>query len=206
MDVILTAFFFVQQLVSVYTNDESRKSYKQTRSTKNYVAERFSPEVNVRTNSPLKREMNHFAENEDLDFSDEILEFCFSWVMLSSSVDAVNRLLNSWNHHKVPGPAGCVQIQNMLATKRTAKVNDPRILTSPEAVKRYEDNDGVLIRNGEFSYDPLIHREDLYQARETLFQANAPTPTEIFSEVVHCRYTKLYEALRLFHITTIDLM
>ena len=41
---------FVQRLVSVYTNDESRKSYKQTRSTKNYVAERFSPEVNMRTN------------------------------------------------------------------------------------------------------------------------------------------------------------
>ena len=42
--------------------------------------------------------MNHFAENEDLDFSDEILKFCFSWVMLYSSVDAAKRLLNSWKH------------------------------------------------------------------------------------------------------------
>ena len=86
--------------------------------------------------------MNHFAENEDLDFSDEILKFCFSWVMLYSSVDAAKRLLNSWKHHRVPGPAGCVQIENMLATTRTAKANDPRILTTPEAVERYEDNGG----------------------------------------------------------------
>ena len=98
--------------------------------------------------------MNHFAENENLDFSDEILKFFFSWVMLYSSVDAVKRLLNSWKHHRVPGPADCVQIENMLATTRTAKVNDLRILTTPEAVERYEDNGGVLIRNGEFSYDP----------------------------------------------------
>ena len=41
---------FVQPLLSVDRNNESRKSYKQTRSTKNYVAERFSPEVNMRTN------------------------------------------------------------------------------------------------------------------------------------------------------------
>ena len=33
----------VQQLLSVYRNDESRESYKQTRSTKNCEAERFWP-------------------------------------------------------------------------------------------------------------------------------------------------------------------
>ena len=54
---------FVQQLLSVYRNDESRESYKQTRSTKNYVAERFWPEVNMRINYPLKRAANHFVEN-----------------------------------------------------------------------------------------------------------------------------------------------
>ena len=197
---------FVQQLLSVYRNDRSRESYKKTRSTKNYVAERFWPEVNMRINYPLKRAMNHIVENRDLDISDEILKFCFSWVMLYSSGDAVSHLLNSWNHHRVPGPSGCVPIDNMLATTRTAKVNDPLIPTTPEAVKMYEDNGGFLTRNAEFGYDPLIHREDLYQSRETLFHANAPTPTEIFSEVVHCRYTKLYETLSLFHRITLDLM
>ena len=93
----------------------------------------------------------------------------------------------------------------MLATTRTAKVIDQLIPTTPEAVKMYEDNAGVLTRNAECGYDPLIHREDLYQSRETLFQANAPTPTEIYSEAAHHRYTKLYEALRLFH-RTLDFM
>ena len=159
----------------------------------------------MKVNYPLKCAMNHIAENEDLEISDEILRFYFSWVMLYSSVDAVNHLLNSWNHHRVPGPAGCVSIENMLATTRIAKVIDPLIPTTPEAVKMYEDNGGVLTRNAECGYDPLINKEDLDQSRETFFQANAPTPTEIYSEVAHCRYTKLYEALRLFH-RTLDFM
>ena len=159
----------------------------------------------MKINYPLKCAMNHIAENEDLEISDEILRFYFSWVMLYSSVDAVNHLLNSWNHHRVPGPTGCVSIENMLATTRIAKVIDPLIPTTPEAVKMYEDNGGVLTCNAECGYDPLINKEDLDQSRETFFQANAPTPTEIYSEVAHCRYTKLYEALRLFH-RTLDFM
>ena len=185
----------MQQLLSVYRNDESRKFDKQTRSTKSYVVEKFWPKVNLRINYPLKRAMNHIVEDENLDILDEILKFCFSLEMLYSSVDAVNHLLSFWNHHKVPSPAGCAPIENMLATTRTAKVNDPLIPTTPEFVKMYEDNGGALTRNAEFSYDPLIHREDPYQSRETPFQVNAPIPTEILSEVVHCRYTKLYQTL-----------
>ena len=70
---------FVQPLLSVDRNNESRKSYKQTRSTKNYVAERFWREVRTRINYPLKHAMNNVAENEDLDISHKILKFCFSW-------------------------------------------------------------------------------------------------------------------------------
>ena len=45
----------------------------------------------------------------------------------------------------------------------------------------YEDNGEVLTHNSEFGYDPLIHREDPWRLRETLFNANAPVPTESFS-------------------------
>ena len=158
----------------------------------------------MRINYPLKHAMNHIVENKDLDISDEILKCCFFWVMLYSSVNAVNHLLNSWNSWDQN--AGCVPIDNMLATTQTAKVNDLLIPTLPEAVKIYEDNGGVLTCNAEFGYDPLIYREDIYQSREALFHANAPRPTENFSEVVHCRYKKLYEALRLFHRITLVLM
>ena len=141
---------FVQQLLSVYRNGESGEPCKQTRSTKNYIGGRLWPEVNMKVNYPLKCAMNHIAANEDLNISDENLRFCFSWLMLYSSVDAVNHLLNSWNHHRVPGPAGCVAIENMLATTRTAKVIDPSVPTTPEAVKMYECNGGVLTHNAEF--------------------------------------------------------
>ena len=73
---------FVQQLLSVYRNKEILASYKQTHLTKNYVAERFWPVVNMRINYPLKRATDHIAGNEDIDISDEILKFCFSLVML----------------------------------------------------------------------------------------------------------------------------
>ena len=160
----------------------------------------------MKINNLLKCVMNHIVENEDLNISDGISRFYFSWVRLYSPVDAVNHLLNSWNHHRVPGSAGCVPIENMLSTTRTAKAIDPLIPTTPEALNMYQNNGGVLTRNPEFGYDPLILREDLYQSRETLFQANAPTPTEIFSEVAHCGYTKQYESLRLFYRITLDFM
>ena len=60
--------------------------------------------------------MNHIVENGDLDISDEISKFCFSWVILYPSGDAVSHLLNSWNHQRVPGPAGRLPIDNTLAT------------------------------------------------------------------------------------------
>ena len=104
----------------------------------------------MKINYPLKCAMNPIVKNEDLDISDEILRFCFSWVMLYSPVDAVNHLLNSWNYHRVQGPTGCVPIENMLATTRTAKAIDLLIPTTPEAVKMYENNGGVLTRNPEF--------------------------------------------------------
>ena len=116
------------------------------------------------------------------------------------------KFINSWNHHRLPGPAGLVPIENMLVITRTATAQDLLIPTILEAVKMYEDNGGVLTRNAKFGFDLLIHREDLYQSREILFHANAPTPTEIFSEIVHCRYTRLGLALRLFHRITLDLM
>ena len=103
----------------------------------------------------------------------------------------------------MPGTAGCVSIENMLATTRTAEVIDLSIPTTPEPVKMYEGNGGVLTHSAEFGHDPFIHRKDLYQSRETPFQANAPTPTKIFSEVVHCRYTKQCEAIRLFLISDV---
>ena len=104
----------------------------------------------MKINNLLKCVMNHIVENEDLNISDGISRFYFSWVRLYSPVDAVNHLLNSWNYHRVPGPAGCVPIENMLATTRTAKAIDLLIPTTPEAVKMYENNGGVLTRNPEF--------------------------------------------------------
>ena len=60
---------FVQQLLSFYRNDKSSESFKQTLSIKNYVAEKFWPEVNTRINCPLKRAMNLLSKMKKILFS-----------------------------------------------------------------------------------------------------------------------------------------
>ena len=37
----------------------------------------------------------------------------FKQTKSTNSVDAVNHLLNLWNHHRVHGPTGCTFIENM---------------------------------------------------------------------------------------------
>ena len=69
----------------------------------------------------------------------------------------------------------------------------------------FEPHGGQLTRSGNIGIDPLIQREDLYESRLTLFQRNAPPPSEIFSDVIHGNFESLRESLRLFYNITLNL-
>lgn len=196
---------FIQRILSQYRINQQRGSYKQTTSTKNYVAERFWPGVNQRVNYPLKRMLNSIVEFNDIDMDDPIIKYCFSWVLLYASGNAVEHLLNSWNHHRVPGPQGCVPIENMIASRGTTTIPIFLIPTTPEAVILYEASGGRLTRNSSFGIDPLANTEHLYQSREMIFHANAPLPQEIFSAAVHGDSAPLEDALNLFYMITLQL-
>ena len=103
-------------------------AYKQTTSTDNNVAERFWAKVNSRINYPIKRAMNalwNTIQDDDLfNLADPVFKYCVSWVMLYVTKDAVDHFITSWNHHRVPGPSGCIPIEKMKATKRTAVIAD----------------------------------------------------------------------------------
>ena len=74
--------------------------------------------------------------------------------MLYVTKDAVNHFITSWYHHRVLGLSGCVPIENMKTTKRTAVIVDFFICSAPEAVLMQgviivcEQNGGYLNRKG----------------------------------------------------------
>ena len=134
-----------------------------------------------------------------LDEEDPIFKFSVSWITLYVAEDATAHLLNSWNYHRIPGPNGCIPIQNMNATKRMATLPEFLIPSTPEIVRMYEESGGNLTRNSEFGIDPLIERPDLYESREVIFKANTELPNIIFQDLIHDNYNSLDVALRLFY-------
>lgn len=200
---------FVQNIISPYRLVGTSVPFRQTTSTKNNVVERFWPEINSRINYPLKRAMNAIIADDltdTLNEDDPVFNFCLSWVMLYVSDDPVKHLLNSWNHHRIPGPEGCIPIQNMYETKHMATPPNHLIPSTPEVVRMYEENGGNLTRNADFGIDPLVEREDLYESRQMLFKSNTPPAKEVFSDAVHGDYNKLEQCIRSFYGITQQLM
>ena len=109
---------FVQELLKDFRYSTSRRPWRQTASTDNYVIERFWPELNSRVNYPLKRCFSYLSEQYDYELQDPILKYCISWVIMFIAADATATLINSWNHHRVPGPLGCVTVENMMTTRK----------------------------------------------------------------------------------------
>ena len=179
-----------------------RAPFKQTTSTDSNVAERFWSEVNSQINYPIKRAMNailHSEVNEIFNLGDAVMKYAVSWVMVSHN--AIQHLLMSWNYHRVPGPQGCILIENMIRTSRTIKVPEYLIPTTAEA-KMHEENGGVLTRNVQFGHDPLGNREDLYESREHLMKSNFPNPREVFSDIVHNGHRSLERCIEAFYLIT----
>jgi len=130
---------------------KTKQPWRQTTSTDNNVIERFWPELNSRVNYPIKRAFISIRETFDYDLSDPVMKFSVS---------------------RVPGPSGCIPIENMQSTKRTIQVFEPLIPTVSEAVRMYEEGGGNLTRDAEFGYDPLVLVEHAYEGNICLAQTN----------------------------------
>ena len=196
---------FVQETLKVYRRSQEKDPWKQTASTQNNVIERFWPEMNSRVNYPIKRAFVQIQEINDYDLSDPVLKYCFSWLSIYIVEDAAQHLIDSWNYHRVPGRNGCIPIENMRITKRTAQLEPPLIPSTPEAVRMYEECGGNLTRSAEFGFDPLMNIDHAYESRNVLFRANNPTGKELFSDLVHFNYNRVVRALDSFHNLTLTL-
>ena len=199
---------FIQQVLSCYRLEERKQPFKKTRSTENNVAKRMWPEVNQRINYPVKREMNEIIETDNtgiFDIENQTFKFCVSWMMLHITKNAMDHFVKSWNCHRAPGPRGCILFEKMIRTKRMLEIPEHLVPNTPEAVSMFEARGGQLTHSANFEIDPLIQHGDLYESKLTLFQRNAPPPSELFLDVIHSNLESLRESLRLFYNITLNL-
>ena len=124
--------------------------------------------------------------------------FCVSRVTMYIAHDASEHLIHSWNHHKIPGPEGCVPATNMVQTSCAVHLRAELIPTVSEAVRMYEERGGNLTRDATFGTDPLIMRPDLIESRERLFFSAQPSGQSIFADVVHGQGHSLKQAIFYF--------
>ena len=199
---------FIQQVLLCYRLEGRKQPFKQIRSTENNVTERLWPDVNQAINYPVKRAMNEIIETDNTDIFDienHTFKFCVSWFMFHITKNAIHHFANSWNCHRVPGPRGCIPFGNMIRTNRMSKIPDHLVPNTPEAASMFEEHDSQLTYSPNFAIDPLMQRGDLYESRLTLFQWNAPPPSEIYSDVIYGNFESLRESLRLFNNIALNL-
>lgn len=94
---------FVQELLKNRRGNTNRAPWRQTKSTKNYRAERLWPEENARVNYPLKRALCFVKEQEIFNMEDPLVIFAVSWVTIHVSKVGSDNFINSWNYHRIPG-------------------------------------------------------------------------------------------------------
>ncbi|XP_029210672.2 uncharacterized protein LOC114974661 [Acropora millepora] len=194
---------FVQELLKRRRFSQRRLPWRQTPSTSNYVAERMWPEVNKRVNYPIKCQLCEIQRQEDVDFAHPVIMFCVSWVTMYVAQDATQHLISSWNHHRIPGPQGCVPVENMTQTSCAVHLPPEMIPSVSEAVRMYEERGGNLARDASFGTDPLVLRPDLIESRERLFFAAQPLGASIFADVVHGQHQSLKMSILYFiEVTT----
>jgi hypothetical protein len=69
----------------------------------NHKVERIWPEVNQRVNYPIKGALVEMVDREIINIDDDIQKFCVSNLCLKLAELGINRVVSSWNAHRVPG-------------------------------------------------------------------------------------------------------
>ena len=72
-------------------------------SLKNLRIERFWVEVNARLNYPIKNALRHMEQRSIIDMEFEDTQFYVSSVTLRVARVGMQRTVQAWNHHPIPG-------------------------------------------------------------------------------------------------------
>ena len=167
--------------------------------------EHFWPELTSRVNYPVKRALISIIEGNDYSMSDPLLKYCVSWITDYICQVATQYLIKSWNHHRTPGPMGCVPIKNMRLSEQNASLNEVFVQSTSEVVKIYEELGGKLSTNLSFDWNPLVMNYEAYKHRLRSFLANQLTGETIFADIVHSFNERLKTSIEYFHNLTTSL-
>ena len=78
-------------------------SVLQSTSQQNHRVERLWSEVNQRINYPVKRILVQMEARDEIDMTNDTIEFCVSWTTINVVKNAVHSFVLAWNAHRIPG-------------------------------------------------------------------------------------------------------
>ena len=67
------------------------------------MAERHWVEINSRINYPIKMHLNKMVQDEMIDMTSPVDQFCVSTVVIQVVQAGVQELIPAWNNHSIPG-------------------------------------------------------------------------------------------------------
>ncbi|XP_062331322.1 uncharacterized protein LOC134031631 [Osmerus eperlanus] len=190
---------FIQQQLSGYRNNLDRAPYLQTKSTRNHRIERIWPEMNNRVNYPIKTALVNLLDQERINMEDSTVRFCVSNLTCQIASIGINRVVDSWNAHRIPGRG----VPNILAPHGCVKkVTEDLLPCASSAADLYEaDTRSSLTRSSTFGIYPFGNAEEQAQV-ERHFEEQFPDMTVMYDNVINNTYTPFQDALmHLIHLT-----
>ena len=126
-------------------------------------------------------------------------KFCVSWVTLKVIAVPVQRFVNSWNAHTIPGNRGGI-LNNLAASfYQVGQISPANIPTTDLAVQDYQYFGSHLTHQiPVFGNDPLIDYPHLQELCERDFMQLYSCLDDIFQDVQHGNGVLLQEAILFF--------